>query len=793
MNPIIYQNNEFVIVNQAIIPNGQLLNRQLIYIDNNFLFYIYKDNQYLLIQNVSTIQNIIPLIIKFYQGRVTKTMKEDPTPILIQYNKQKKTFKNIRTNDEYGKNNNLMNLMNISISNIQTTPITNLDIKSAQEFHNLLVTEIHSTDTNTFFKCLMTLLLGLYKAINKENIMKLISNTINIRSELIKTISDPKNDLKYHQYLNEIRDQLKIAINNEICIDSNNRILYLELDKYEYVCFDNLLIGLINGINNSDKFLGSLYDQAYKYFTNGKSSAKSENTELTPDCIADLMARMMINEIVTLNNYYQQIKINKPITCIDCTSGLNNLFNSMINIYCNNGINMKFTGIEIEPMYANMANMNNIIYNKNIIIHNTDFFEYYKNINANDVCWPIIEENKTMKLKNLDGIEQKIYSSFDVSIANPPYKYQLTNHYVLEFIINTMMISKIGSFIFPKSAFDKLELFEQLKQIGCIIKIIHIEFQIFQGVGLKDFIICTIGNKQWFTCKNTKIYHLRGSRTEFLNSTPRGEKQDTKFTKLGSDIMNIILNDNESTDNMNEEELKIKIEKVRNEIKKLHKYCDYEITEIKPGEKLKMKELSLNESINWKLEKYYSKENENSEMNLFELMKEGVIVNLRENLEHNMENSWCLDNNELIENECEKIFNEIKKVKECDVNRFRKIKLMDCFEVVRGPSHTIKDAKEVGQYPLIGSSKFNNDNIKYLNTYDYEAGLYSLAKNGSIGYIFKQNIPFNITTDIVVLRKIQNIDDINLYFISLQLNIKFSWANKLNLEKFNDVEIYIYI
>jgi len=132
-------------------------------------------------------------------------------------------------------------------------------------------------------------------------------------------------------------------------------------------------------------------------------------------------------------------------------------------------------------------------------------------------------------------------------------------------------------------------------------------------------------------------------------------------------------------------------------------------------------------------------------------------------------------------------------VKKCDAGRFRKMKLMDCFEVVRGPSHTIKDAKEVGQYPLIGSSKYNNDNIKYLNTYDYENGLYTLAKNGSIGYIFKQNIPFNITTDIVVLIKILNIDDINLYFISLQLNIKFSWANKLSLEKFNDIELYIYI
>jgi hypothetical protein len=321
MNPVIYQNNEFIIANQpCLISNEQLQNRQLIYIHNDFSLYYFnfQTNKYLPIQDINLFQKIIPLIFKFVSGRITKAIKEDRTPILIQFNKSKKTFKDIRNGTEYGKNQNLMNLMNIinpellsnskSKSNskseisfaaaISTAPQTNLDIKSAQEFHNLMATEIHGvSDPTIFFKCLMTLLLGLYKAVNKENIINLISNTINIRNELIKITNNPKDDLRYHQYFDEIRNQLKIAIASEIAIDASNRVLYLELDKYDYVCFDNLLIGLINGINNDAGFLGSLYDQSFKYFSKGKSSTKSENTELTPDCIAELMAKLMNSEI----------------------------------------------------------------------------------------------------------------------------------------------------------------------------------------------------------------------------------------------------------------------------------------------------------------------------------------------------------------------------------------------------------------------------------------------------------------------------------------------------------------
>ena len=138
----------------------------------------------------------------------------------------------------------------------------------------------------------------------------------------------------------------------------------------------------------------------------------------------------------------------------------------------------------------------------------------------------------------------------------------------------------------------------------------------------------------------------------------------------------------------------------------------------------------------------------------------------------------------------------MKNIQDLDVGRFGIYKFGDVFEVVPGPSHKASESSNSVNaiYPIIGASK---DNLidKCLDTYDYNEGYYTLAKNGnSAGTIHKQNQKFSKTGDVYVLNKLINFNDnINLLLITIQLNAKYDWTNKLNKDKFKDIEIYLYI
>ena len=117
--------------------------------------------------------------------------------------------------------------------------------------------------------------------------------------------------------------------------------------------------------------------------------------------------------------------------------------------------------------------------------------------------------------------------------------------------------------------------------------------------------------------------------------------------------------------------------------------------------------------------------------------------------------------------------------------------MADYFEIVSGPSHFTRDAKG-GDYPLIGASKYNNGIVGYMETYDFDEGYYTLSKNGNCGFIYRQEQKFNRTADVIIIRKIKPLNDDLLNFISLQLNMMFSWVNKITTEKYKTIEIYIY-
>jgi hypothetical protein len=132
-----------------------------------------------------------------------------------------------------------------------------------------------------------------------------------------------------------------------------------------------------------------------------------------------------------------------------------------------------------------------------------------------------------------------------------------------------------------------------------------------------------------------------------------------------------------------------------------------------------------------------------------------------------------------------------------DDNNFIKVKLSDIFEIIKGQTIKISDCKQ-GQYNVIGSSSSNNGIVSSNDTYIFECSeqnpLYTLSKNGSVGYIFKQTNNFITTQDIMVLKKIDNTlnDLLNLPLITIQLNKMFSWSNKITNKNFKGIEIYIY-
>ena len=117
------------------------------------------------------------------------------------------------------------------------------------------------------------------------------------------------------------------------------------------------------------------------------------------------------------------------------------------------------------------------------------------------------------------------------------------------------------------------------------------------------------------------------------------------------------------------------------------------------------------------------------------------------------------------------------------IKEWKEFKISDYFDVVKIKTLKINDC-EKGNYPLISSSKFNYGICKYINTYSIEGEFISVARNGSVGSSFYQNGQISITTDIILLKPLK---DINLHLMAMLLNYylpsKYSYNNKLTINK----------
>jgi predicted RNA methylase len=116
----------------------------------------------------------------------------------------------------------------------------------------------------------------------------------------------------------------------------------------------------------------------------------------------------------------------------------------------------------------------------------------------------------------------------------------------------------------------------------------------------------------------------------------------------------------------------------------------------------------------------------------------------------------------------------------------KKIKLLDIFEIVKGPSRKLKDYESNGTYNII-SSIDNNNGIhasKYATHKDYEPHCLTLNKNGSVGHCYYQSSPFIKTCDVIVLKSIQPMTkNAYIYFaikITKVCTKRYSYSYKIN-------------
>ena len=137
-------------------------------------------------------------------------------------------------------------------------------------------------------------------------------------------------------------------------------------------------------------------------------------------------------------------------------------------------------------------------------------------------------------------------------------------------------------------------------------------------------------------------------------------------------------------------------------------------------------------------------------------------------------NLHCKENNKMI-------FEEF--IKYSKVINWKVIRINEYFETVKVKSLKINECCD-GIYPLISSCSGNNGICKYINKYLVEGEFISVARNGSVGSSFYQNGQISITTDIILLKPLK---DINLHLVAMILNnylpSRYSYSNKLSNDK----------
>ena len=120
------------------------------------------------------------------------------------------------------------------------------------------------------------------------------------------------------------------------------------------------------------------------------------------------------------------------------------------------------------------------------------------------------------------------------------------------------------------------------------------------------------------------------------------------------------------------------------------------------------------------------------------------------------------------------------------IKEWKKIKIDDYFEIVKGYKTFLVSKSQEGIYPLITRSSENNGITKFINDYSLDGEYLTIAPSGSTGATFYQNGKFAVDKMLKVLKLKEN-KKINLQLFSILCNItltnKYSYNNGLTIEK----------
>lgn len=130
-----------------------------------------------------------------------------------------------------------------------------------------------------------------------------------------------------------------------------------------------------------------------------------------------------------------------------------------------------------------------------------------------------------------------------------------------------------------------------------------------------------------------------------------------------------------------------------------------------------------------------------------------------------------------------KLNDKITDIDKLNIIKWDKIKISDYFEIVDVKPLKASECED-GEYPLISSSKINNGICKFINTYSIEGDFISVAIDGSAGYSFYQSNKFSITSDIILLRPLKEIDyHLIAILLTEHLHSKYPCTNELTNKK----------
>lgn len=580
------------------------------------------------------------------------------------------------------------------------------------------------------------------------------------------------------------------------------------LDEFK-TKFDNILkFGRCDGLDGSETLrlgrliykesqektntIGNLFEQFFKYVSNGKEEMK--NSEWTPGHIADIMGKL-----TEMYKFPKKVKILEP--CV----GANNLIHAL------RFKDYSVTGFEVNEMLSEVSTIDNIVHDTLGKIYLEDF----------------IKSNK---------IENTI---FDFCIANPPFTKNISGYEAIEFVFKAMLHSNHGVFIFPASQINtdkpsteiSLELLEHYEEVlkgekfeakneklngfikkckdieaykGLLKKIkredfrdalfnmCHIDYVITLGDGkvfdngnAGEIVIVALSKKGLEPFKETRFKEILMNKENVKAAVKQKRKN---FTPEGQMLVDTLFTEFKT----------LNIEFGKSWLCKPKTFYDY------------CKESLTNEKMRLKVfEDYPKKLND-----LDEILKSKVSEDIKA--------VRCIKL--VYESQLQvEVFNDLRKkfvpeiltgnfnihkyidnlcpeITDADETKFEKVKLMKIFEKVKGKSLKIGDCKEFSEeniYPVIGASKINNGIVAYSNNYTFEASeekpLYTIAKNGTVGTMFRQTECFNISTDVYTLKPLIELNKINTIILTTQLtNMGFGFSNKINETILNDIEVYIY-